>query len=63
MNIFISLSIIQLFASSLSPIHRFPQPTQGILEGGTATAASSMKASQKNTIIRIFHKVSVGKKN
>jgi len=64
MNIFRSFSILQLFASSLSPIHRFPpQPTQGILEGGTTPSESSTKASQKKTIIRIFHQVSVGKKN
>jgi len=29
-----SFSIMQLLASSMSPIHRFPQQTQGILEGG-----------------------------
>jgi hypothetical protein len=58
-----SFFIMQLFASSLSPIHRFPQPAQGILEGGTTPAASNMKASQKNSMIRIFNKVSVEKKN
>jgi hypothetical protein len=45
MNIFMSFSIMQLYASSLSP---------RILEGGTTPAESSMKASQKNTIIRII---------
>ncbi|AES74259.1 hypothetical protein MTR_3g117530 [Medicago truncatula] len=54
---------MQPFASSLSPIHRFPQPTQGIHEGGTTPVTSSMKASQKNTKIRIFHEVGGGKKN